>query len=146
VLWLHFEHEVAGFSIGVVWVEDTRVGLEATAGLVPTTCIEGVKIIAPVESEFVRISVIVVHLNVVVENIPRHVSCIEIVPPGIKCGRPEVHSEGLGLVHVTDGGFMVLHAVAHFMAIDLPAHVVGGPLHLVGVPVVLWVKPVGVLV
>ena len=147
-LWLglHLEDEIAGLGVGIIWVEDARVGLETSTCLMPAARIEMVEIVTPVEPELVMVDIVVVHLDVVIENVPWHISGIEAMTPRIEGRSPEVHSEGLGLAHVVNGLLTIMRAMSDLVSIDLPADVVGGPLHLVDVPVVTRVEPVSVFV
>jgi len=101
----HFEDEISSGSVHIGGVEDGGVGLEAAASLVPATRVKGVEIVAPVELKLVCVLVVREHLNVVVKGEPGHVNWVKAVSPRVESGRPEVHSEGLSLVHEL-GGFV----------------------------------------
>jgi len=111
----------------------------------PATAIEKVKVIAPVEHKFFFLGAPLVDLNVIEEQVPRHVSSIQSMAPRVESGSPEVHSEGLRLVKVGYSGVSEVR-VAHSVAIDGPADVLGGPLKLIDVPVVMRVEAMGVIV
>ena len=99
---LHFEDEAAVVGVSVGWVESARVGLEGAASTMPSTSVEGVEIVAPVEHELLGVRVPGVNLNVVVQQIPGHVGRVETVAPRVESRSPEVHSEGLRFVHMLD--------------------------------------------
>ena len=147
-LWLglHLEDEIASLGVGIIRVEDARVGLETSTCLMPAASIEIVEIVTPVEPELILVDIVVVHLDIVVEDVPWHISGVEAMSPRIEGRSPEVHSEGLGLAHVVNGLLAIMSAMSDLVPIDLPADVVGGPLHLVDVPVVARVEPVSVFV
>ena len=59
--------------------------------------------------------------------------------------RPEVHSERLGLVKIFYGFNAIGRQMAHLFTVDGEGDVVRGPLHLICVPVVTWIKLVRVI-
>ena len=63
----------------------------------PPASIEGFEVISPVEVERLCMLVVRVGLDVIVHDIPWHVFGIQALSPGLKCGCPEVHHDGLGL-------------------------------------------------
>lgn len=69
----HFEHEMPMVSVGILWMEDTCILLEASRGFVPLSAVEIVEIVTPVELELVVGLIVGENLNVVVEHIPRHI-------------------------------------------------------------------------
>jgi len=70
---LHLEDQVTSFDVGIAWVEDTRVGLEATSSFVPAANVKSLEVIAPKELEFVRFVVPFEDFDVVVEYVPGHI-------------------------------------------------------------------------
>lgn len=111
----------------------------------PSSAVEGVKVISPVKDELSGVLVVVEDLNVVVKHVPWHVDWVETISPGVEGWGPEVHSEGLVLLHELDGGIGG-RDVADLNAVDGPADVLWGPGHLVGVPIGAWLEVVGVVV
>ena len=85
----------------------------------PSTRIESVEIVAPMELELMRLWIVVVHLDVVIENVPGHIGRVEAMAPTIERRRPEVHSKRLRLVHVANGCVVLMCTMSHFMPIDL---------------------------
>ena len=144
VVRFHFEHEMPMGSIDVLRMEHTGTRLEAARGLVPLAAVEVVEIVAPVELELVVDVVVSEHLHVVVQDVPRHINWIETSAPGVESGRPEVHSQSLRLVQMAHSRVMQVK-MAHLVAIDGPRDVVRGPLHLVDVPLVMWVEQMRVV-
>ena len=112
----------------------------------PASAVEFIKVIAPMELELVSLAVIVVDLDVVVENVPWHIGRIEVMTPGVKRRRPEVHPERLRLMHTLNCGVVLVGRMPDLMTVNGPAHIVWRPLHLVHVPVIFGIEPVGVLV
>ena len=112
----------------------------------PATSIKLVEIIAPVEPELVAIYVIVIHLNVIIEDVPRHIGSVKAMAPRVESRRPEVHPQRLRLVHMIDRSIVTMHAMPNFMSIDLPADVVGRPFHLIDMPIIFWVETMGIFV
>ena len=131
-------------SENVLRVECASIRFETTAGFVPLVTIKVVKVIAPVELELVMLFIVGENFDVIVHHIPRHIMGIETRMPALKCGCPEVHSQRLRLVHVVQ--CVMAGRCPDFVAIDDPCNVVRGPLHLVRVPVICWVKVVSVVV
>jgi len=144
--WLHLDNEVAVRSVDLLGVENAAVGLEAAACLVPATAVEGVEIVAPVELKFVQVLVVGEDFDVIVKDVPGHVSGIEALTPRVEGGRPEVHSHRLGLVHQLDSLGGVSSQMAHLVSIDGETDVIRGPFKLVDVPVVVRVEAVRVVV
>jgi hypothetical protein len=104
VIWLHLEDEVSLLDVSLGGTESSTVGIESgVVTLVPSLSVEGVEVILPVEVEASSLLVVVVSLNVVVEEVPWHVLGVEALAPGLESGCPEVHHDGLSLVHVSDG-------------------------------------------
>mmetsp|Transcript_7162 Transcript_7162/g.9991 ORF Transcript_7162/g.9991 Transcript_7162/m.9991 type:complete len:665 (+) Transcript_7162:559-2553(+) len=81
VVGLHLEDEVASLDRDVLRVEDRRVGVEATRGLMPALVIEVLEIVAPVQLKFIIRLVVLVHLDVVVEQVPGHVASVKPMSP-----------------------------------------------------------------
>jgi len=81
VVGLHLEDEVASLDRYVFRVEDRRVGVEATRGLMPALVIEVLEIVAPVQLKFIIRFVVLVHLDVVVEQVPGHVAGVKPMSP-----------------------------------------------------------------
>ena len=111
----------------------------------PTTAVEEVEVIAPVEIEIFLLGAPLVNLNVVVQYVPGHISSFKFFTPRVEGRSPEVHSERLRLIEVTNCWVSQV-GVAHSVTIDGPTHIGWGPLKLVGVPVVVRVETMGVVV
>ena len=63
----------------------------------PPVCVKGVEGVPPVEVKRLRMVVVGVSFDIVVHYIPGHVYGIQALAPGLKCRRPEVHHDRLGL-------------------------------------------------
>ena len=96
---LQFDDHVTASSVYVGRVEDAAVCLKSSTGFVPAARIKCVKIVFPVWLKLFRVLVVRKYLNIVVKDVPRHVSWVETFSPGMECGCPEVHAQGLSLVH-----------------------------------------------
>ena len=112
----------------------------------PAAAIKGIEVISPVELKLVLVLIIGENFDIVVKNVPWHIHWVESLAPRVERRRPEVHAEGLGLVQVLDGIDIISSQVADFFAIDSEGDVVGGPLHLISVPILTWIKLVSVIV
>ena len=58
----------------------------------PATCVEGIEIITPVKFKFVIGLIVFVDFDIVIENIPGHISWVKSLAPSMESRRPEVHS------------------------------------------------------
>ena len=106
---LHLNDQVAIVCIDVLRIEDAATGLKRTASFVPTSLVEVVEIIAPLELKLVLFAVITVSFNIVEVEVPGHIGRIKICAPCVESRRPEVHFQGLGLVHEVDScGIIIL--------------------------------------
>ena len=143
---LHLDHKVSVRGVHLLRVEDTAVGFEASACLMPAAAVERVEVIAPVELEFVQFLVVGEDLNVIVQDVPGHVRWVKTRTPGVESGGPEVHADGLCLVHEANGLGRVCGKVADLVSIDAEADVVGSPLEFVDMEIVMRVETVGVVV
>ena len=81
VHWLHLQNEVAAGSVNIRWVENGGVCLESTGSLVPSSAVELVEVISPVEDEFSSGLIVVEDLNIVVKDIPWHIDWVEAIAP-----------------------------------------------------------------
>ena len=63
----------------------------------PSVSVESFEGIPPVEVERLSMVVVRVCFDIVVHYIPGHVLGIQALAPGLKCRRPEVHHDRLGL-------------------------------------------------
>ena len=144
--WLHLNDQVSTACVHVLRIEDTAVGLKSTASLVPATTVESIEIVAPVELKFVEKLVVGEDFDVVVEDVPWHVNRVESCTPRVEGRSPEVHSEGLSLVHEVDSLDVRGRQVAYLSTVNRERHVIRGPLELICVPVIVWVKVVSVIV
>ena len=145
LIWLHLDDKVASASVYISRVENATISLEATAGLVPSTTVEGIEVIAPMELKLVYVLIVREDLDVVVEDVPRHIYWIESSTPRVEGRSPEVHSERLGLFDEANCLSSVVGKMADFLSIDGKRDVVRGPLELVRVPVVTWIEVVRVV-
>ena len=145
LIWLHLDDKVASASVYISRVENATISLEAAASLVPSTTVEGIEVIAPMELKLVYVLIVREDLDVVVEDVPRHIYWIESGTPRVEGRSPEVHSERLGLFDEANCLSSVVGKMADFLSIDGERDVVRGPLELVRVPVVTWVKVVCVV-
>ena len=126
VHWLHFQDQITARCVNIGWIENRRVSLKSTRCLVPSSTIEGIKIISPVEEELTSLFIICKDFNIVVKHIPWHIDWVESISPGVESRRPEVHSQGLCFVHKLDRR-VVVWDVADFHAINCPADIVWCP-------------------
>lgn len=81
VHWLHLQNKVAAGSVDIGWVENGGIGLESTGSLMPSSAVELVEVISPVEDEFAGCLVVVEDLNIVVKDVPWHVDWVEAIAP-----------------------------------------------------------------
>ena len=72
--WLHLDDHVPIFNIDVLRIEDTAIRLERATSLMPASMIKSVEVVSPVEIELAIRGIVVVDLDPIVEDIPRHVS------------------------------------------------------------------------
>ena len=142
---LHLDHEIAPTCIYIRWVEDTAILLETSTGLMPSTAIKSVKVVSPVELKLVLVLIESEHFDIVIKNVPWHVYWVESLAPRVESRRPEVHSERLGLAKIFYGFMAISRQVAHLFTIDGEGDVFRGPLHLICVPVVMWVESLRVI-
>merc|ERR1719253_837385 len=70
VHWLHLQNKVAARSVDIRWVENGGIGLESTGSLMPSTAVEGIEVISPVEDKLSGCLVVVEDLNIVVKDVP----------------------------------------------------------------------------
>ena len=89
--------------------------------------------------------IVVEDLDVVIKHIPWHVNWIEAVSPRVEGRGPEVHSQGLLLIHECDCGVRARN-MSDFHSVDGPTDVVWSPGHLVRVPVSVWLEVMSVVV
>ena len=88
-----FNDHVTASSVYVGRVEDAAVSLESTTSLVPAARIKCVEIVFPVGFKLLRALVVREDLNIVIKDVPRHVSWVETFAPGVERGCPEVHAQ-----------------------------------------------------
>ena len=81
VHWLHLQNKVAAGSVDIRWVENGGIGLESTGSLMPSSTVEGIEVISPVEDKLSGRLVVVEDLNIVVKDVPWHVDWVEAVTP-----------------------------------------------------------------
>ena len=81
VHWLHLQNKVAARSVDIRWVENGGIGLESTGSLMPSSTVEGIEVISPVEDKLSGRLVVVEDLNIVVKDVPWHVDWVEAVTP-----------------------------------------------------------------
>ena len=102
----------------------------------PPCLVELVEVIPPIELELITIDIILIHLDVVVEDVPGHICGVEACTPAMEGRSPEVHPQRLRLVHELDRLTIVWGHMTLLNTIDAERDVLGGPSHLVGVPIV----------
>ena len=119
VHWLHLQNKIASRCVNIGWVEHRAIGLESTTGLVPPSTVESIKIVSPVEFELIGVSIVCEDLYIVVEHIPRHVSWIKSFSPRVEGWGPEVHSQGLVLLHKLHSS-VISWNMTDLMTIDRP--------------------------
>ena len=140
VIRLHLEDQFRILDVSVGGAEGSAVSIESSiVGFVPPVGVEGVELVSPVEVERLGLVVVGISLNIVVHDIPRHILSIESLAPRVESGRPEVHHDGLWLCGQLHGG-VILSDAAHLLVINGVSDEVGGPFHLVDVPVILRVE------
>ena len=81
VHWLHLQNKVAARSVDIRWVENGGIGLESTGSLMPSSTVEGIEVISPVEDKLSSCLVVVEDFNIVVKDVPWHVDWVEAVTP-----------------------------------------------------------------
>ena len=146
VIWLHLQHKVALVNVGLAGTESSAIGIKSgVVRLVPPVSVEGREVIPPVEVETFRLEIVSVGLNVVVHDVPRHILRVEALAPRLKSGRPEVHHDRLGLAGELYGG-IVLGDPTHLFVVDRPRDKIGGPCHLIDVPVAFGVEAGAIIV
>ena len=69
----------------------------------PASRVKGIEIIPPVKFELVLVLIVFEDFNVIIEDIPGHISWVESLAPRVECRRPEVHPQRLGLPQEFDG-------------------------------------------
>ena len=137
---LHLEDEAAILDKSLGSAESRRVGIKGgVVTLVPAVGIECVEGVTPVEIEALGVRVVSVSLDVVVLNFPRHVLGVEAFAPRLERGSPEVHHDTLRLIRQLDRR-IILSDATHLLVVDRPGNEVGGPRHLVDVPIVLGIE------
>jgi len=94
-----FNDHVTACSVYVGRVEDAAVSLESTTSLVPAARIKCVEIVFPVGFKLLCVLVVSEDLNIVIKDVPRHVSWVETFAPGVESRCPEVHAQRLSLIH-----------------------------------------------
>lgn len=106
LIWLHLKNEVSARYVSILRVKDTAVALKSASDLVPASLIELVEIVSPSQVESI-VLIPVVDLNIVEEKVPWHINRVEIGTPCVESGSPEVHPQGLLLVHEIDSVVVV---------------------------------------
>jgi len=66
IIWLHLKDKVSIFSVNIRCMEHARISFKAPACLMPSSAVERFKIIAPVETELIRLLVPGEHFHIVV--------------------------------------------------------------------------------
>ena len=126
--------------------ESRRICIEGGVVIsVPTTRIKVSEVVPPVEIEALVLTVPSVSFNVVVLDVPGHISSIQALPPRLKSRRPEVHHDRLTLFHVLNGGIGAIDP-PDFLVINRPSYIVGCPGHLIDMPVIAWIEPTHIVV
>ena len=97
---LHLNDEVSSASINILWVENAAISLKSTASFMPSTAIEGLEIVSPLEFELIAVFVESKYFDVVVHYKPGHAGWIKAFAPRMEGWCPEVHSQRLGLGNV----------------------------------------------
>jgi len=96
--WFHLDDKISIFCEHISRAEIASASIESSAYFVPPLRVKLIKVVPPVEIEFVRFFVIIVNLNVVEEQVPRHVFCGKTITPSGKGWSPKVHAELLSFV------------------------------------------------
>ena len=143
--WLHLQDQISSRCVDIGWVENGRVCFKSTRCLMPSARVKCIEVISPVEDKFSSGLIVIENLNVVIEDVPWHVMWVEAITPGVESRGPEVHSEGLGLLHKLNGGITGWN-MADFMSVNSPRNVIWGPGHFISVPVCAWLEVMGVVV
>ena len=85
------------------------------------------------EVKTASLSVVRLHLDIVILDVPRHVGVTEIVTPSRESWRPEIHHQVLRLGQELHVGGVLL--TAHGLTIEVPLDIGGGPLNHILVPI-----------
>ena len=88
---LHLEDKITAARVYLRWIKYAAVGFEPTASFVPTSTIESIEVVAPVEIKLVIELIICVNFDIVEEGVPRHVYRVEPSGPTLESRCPEVH-------------------------------------------------------
>ena len=146
VVRLHPQHQVSFLYIGLGGTESCAICIKSgIVTLMPAVGVECIEVILPIEIESTSLVIISICLNIVVEQIPWHVLSIKTFSPRLKRWSPEVHHDGLRLVHVSDSWVSTLDS-SNFFMVKTPRDVMWGPLHLVDVPLVRWIEAAVIVV
>ncbi len=145
ISWLHLKNEVSARYVSILRVKDTAVALKSASNLVPASLIELVEVISPGKVESI-LFVPVINLNIVEKKIPWHINRVQTSAPCVEGGCPEVHSQGLLLVHEVNCVVVVSIKSADNITVDSELDVIGGPFHLISMPVIIDVVIVGIFV
>ena len=89
----HLEHEISASRVHLRGEESATIRLKATTSFMPATSVEGIEIITPVKFKFVIGLIVFVDFDIVIEDIPRHISWVKSLAPSMESRRPEVHSQ-----------------------------------------------------
>ena len=131
---LHLDHEVTTVRVYVSRIENAASCLERPNILLPSVLVKLFKVISPFELELVLVMIVAVDLNIIVEDVPRHIFWGQIFTPSMESWCPEVHLQALRLVHILDCLLIVGVHAANLVTIQRESDVFRGPLDLVSVP------------
>jgi len=94
---LHLNDEVSSALINILWVENAAISLKSTASFMPSTAIEGLEVVSPLEFELIAVLIKSEYFDIVVHYKPGHAGWIEAFAPRVESRCPEVHSQRLRL-------------------------------------------------
>ena len=89
----HLEHEISASRVHLRGEESATIRLKATTSFMPATCVKGIEIITPVKFKFVIGLIVFVDFDIVIEDIPGHISWVKSLAPSVEGRRPEIHSQ-----------------------------------------------------
>ena len=115
---LHLQDEISARNIGILRIKHATVSLKCATNLVPASLVESIEVISPCQVKITGIFIPVIDLNIVEKQVPWHINRVEIFAPCMESRRPEVHSQGLLLIHEIDSLIVISVKSSDYITVD----------------------------
>ena len=116
--WFHLQYQITSVGRDISWIEHGATAFKSSAILLPPVLIKHVEVIPPVEVKAVSEWVVIVDLDPVDEEIPRHVNRLQTISPSVEFRGPEVHFEVLSFVHKVYGFMVFVRQSTNLLSVD----------------------------